>query len=130
VIETVFGTALLATFVTKLVDLIRTMADGSDRAPKWFWIVLSMAFGIAIGLLGQVNVFTELGLGGSTRLEGWAGQVLTGLLVGGLGSGWHEVFDALSSGAKSARGNAVMAAATGMSDEEKVTRVWGASTPR
>ena len=127
-IDDVMGTALLATVVTKLVDLVRK-ADRNDTAAKGWWIVLPMAIGVGIAVVWQVNIFSELGLPSQTRLQGWMGWVLTGVMVGALGSGWHEAFDALSSAAKSARGNAVEAAGTGMTDLEKEKRVWGSSAP-
>jgi hypothetical protein len=101
----VFSTALLAAVVTKLVDLARKF-DPGDNWPKWIPLILSMAFGIAIALTWQVNTLAEIGVGSTSRLQGIAGQLLTGALVGGFGSGWHEVFDALSSAAKSSRAKA------------------------
>jgi hypothetical protein len=109
----VFSTALLAAVVTKLVDLVRKFDKEEEDTrgrkktwPKWIPLTLSIGFGIVIALVWQVNTLAELGVGTETRLQGWFGQVLTGALVGGFGSGWHEVFDALSSAAKSAKKNA------------------------
>lgn len=97
----VFGTALLAAVVTKLVDLVRKLDTQDNPQLKPLWLVLSMVFGVAIAVIWEVNGLQESGFAGeSTRLQGVAGQVLTGLLVGGFGSGWHELFDALSSSAK------------------------------
>ena len=81
-----------------------------------------MGLGIIIALIWQVNTLAELGVTTSSRLQGVAGQVLTGILVGGFGSGWHEVFDAFSSAAKSARANA--AQRTGLTQEEAKKHVW------
>jgi hypothetical protein len=122
VVGTVLSATLLAAIVTKLVDLVRKF-DTGDTWPKSIWIVLSMVFGILIALIWQVDALAELGVSASSRLQGVAGQVLTGILVGGFGSGWHEVFDALSSAAKSARANA--ANGTNLSSGEKTARVWG-----
>jgi hypothetical protein len=123
----VVSTTLLAVIITKLVDLCRTLFDGGKNWPKWIWIVLPMAFGVAIALIYEVNVLAELGINPSTQLQGWAGQVLTGVVVGGFGSGWHEVFDALSSFAKSTRA-ATLAATKDLPDPAK-RRVWGADPP-
>ena len=98
----VFSTALLAAVVTKLVDLVRKFDTGTSR----FLLVLSIIFGVAIALTWQVNTLGEIGIESATRLQGIAGQLLTGALIGGFGSGWHEVFDALSSAAKGSRAKA------------------------
>jgi hypothetical protein len=101
----VFSTALLAAVVTKLVDLVRKF-DSNDEWHKSVPLLLSIVFGILIALVWQVNTLEEIGVGSTTRLQGLAGQVLTGALIGGFGSGWHEVFDALSSSAKGSRAKA------------------------
>src|SRR6266487_3153163 len=115
-VGTVIGTTLLAVIVTKLVDHARKL-DPGDALPKATWIVLSMVFGVAIALISQIDALGELGIAASSRLQGIAGQVLTGILVGGFGSGWHEVFDALSSSAKSSRANA--AQSVGFSESQQ-----------
>jgi hypothetical protein len=107
----VFGTALLAVIVTKLVDLVRKF-DSGGKWPKWIWIVLSLAFGVGIALIWQVDALGEIGVTASSRLQGVVGQILTGLLVGGFGSAWHELFDALSSSAKKSRAAAAKDAGT------------------
>ena len=106
---TVLSTALMAVIVTKLVDLARKF-DPSDKAHKALWLILSLIFGVLIAVIWEVNTLADLGVKATTKLQGRAGQVLTGLLVGGFGSGWHEVFDALSSSAKASRSAAVAAA--------------------
>jgi hypothetical protein len=120
----VVSTTLLAAIVTKLVDLARKF-DTDNTWPKWIWIVLSIGFGVVIALIWEVNALRELGVESANNLQGRAGQVLTGMLVGGFGSGWHEVFDALSSAAKSARATA---ASKDLTQEEK-RAVWGANIP-
>lgn len=77
---------------------------------KLVWLVLSMLLGVGIALIWQIDAVAELGIPSDSRIQGVAGQILTGVLVGGFGSGWHEVFDALSSAAKSARANAARGA--------------------
>jgi uncharacterized membrane protein YdcZ (DUF606 family) len=118
----VLGTALLAAIVTKLVDLVRKF-DTRDSWPKATWILLSLAFGVAIALIWQVDGLAELGVHPTDRLQGVSGQILTGLLVGGFGSGWHELFDSLSSTAKSSRAKAAQAA--GLPASETKRQVWG-----
>jgi hypothetical protein len=80
-----------------------------------------MGFGIAIALVWQIDAFVELGVSPTNRLQGIAGQVLTGILVGGFGSGWHEVFDALSSSAKSSRANAAEGVGFSASERRRST---------
>jgi uncharacterized membrane protein YdcZ (DUF606 family) len=120
----VAGSTLLAIVVTKLVDLVRKL-DKQQKQPKGLWIALAMAIGVAIALFYEVNVLAELGLDPSSRLQGIFGQVLTGLLVGAFGSGWHEVFDALSSLAKMGRAGAIRPDLS----MEDLRRIWGANPP-
>jgi hypothetical protein len=91
--------------VTKLVDLVRTAFDKNDAVPKWIWIVLALVFGVGIALLYDLD-YTEAIQGlpdkFATASETWS-EVLTGLGIGALASGFHELFDALSGIAK--RGN-------------------------
>jgi hypothetical protein len=100
--------ALLALFagygavVTKSVDLARNLFDGTDSAPPWVWNVAAFAVGVAYALGWQLDASASIlalvpALAeNSERLQGVAGQVLTGLLAGGAAGGMHEVFDALS----------------------------------
>ena len=98
--------AVLGIVITKIVDAFRKFDDARDskgkaKLPKLTWIVLSWAIGIAICLVWQIDALQ--GLGASSRLSGVGGQVLTGFLTGAGGSGWHEVLDNLSAGAKAKR---------------------------
>jgi uncharacterized membrane protein YdcZ (DUF606 family) len=120
----VAGSTLLAVVVTKLVDLIRK-ADKDNKVNKGWWIALAMFLGVLIAVVYEVNVLAELGFDQSDRLQGFFGQVLTGLLVGGFGSGWHEVFDAFSSLAKMGRAGALRPDLS----MEDLRRIWGASPP-
>ena len=106
----VLSTAFLGVLVTKLVDLARKFDTTGNAGLKWLWQLLAIVFGIVIALVWQVDMLRELGIASTSRLQGITGQILTGALAGGFGSGWHEVFDALSSAAKSARANAAATA--------------------
>lgn len=84
--------------VTKVVDVLRKL-DPRNRAPKVVWNVAAL-------LVGEFVVFSADAAGilpqtfhGPT----WLGLGIVGLVAGGAGSGWHEVFDNLSSGAKAKR---------------------------
>lgn len=97
----------LAVADTKLVDALRNVLDKDDTWPKVTWQVAAFAIGLAVCLLWQFNVVGALvkqvpALAG-VDLDGTAGQVLTGLGVGGFASYWHERMDLASSRAKQAR---------------------------
>jgi hypothetical protein len=85
--------------VTKLVDFVRNTIgkkqDGSERSiPRWVWQLCGFAFGVGVAYAFGVNAFS--GSGGRS----WPETVLTGLAIGAAGSGYHELFDALSGVAK------------------------------
>jgi hypothetical protein len=88
--------------VTKTVDLVRNLLDKDDSWPKWSWNVAAFAVGVAYALGWQLDASASIAAlvpalaEHAARLEGVAGQVLTGLLAGGAAGGLHEVFDALS----------------------------------
>ena len=94
--------------VTKSTDFVRNVIDSGDTLPKWVWNVvpLVIAVGYAIGwqldasaaLLALVPALAK----NATALEGFPGQVLTGLLAFGAAGFLHEAFDALSGIAKRA----------------------------
>jgi hypothetical protein len=79
--------------ITKLVDLVRNALDEAAEAPAWVWNVLSLGGGVGAALGLDLNAVEEL-------VGGLAGQVVTGLAMGGSASGLHELFDFLSSSAK------------------------------
>lgn len=95
--------AALSLTVTKVVDFIRNAFDQTDGWPKWAWNVASLVVGLAFCVGWQINIAQSIvslvpALSGSTALvDGLAGQILSGAVVG-LGAGfWHELLDALSS---------------------------------
>lgn len=84
----------VAIAVTKLVDFCRNLFDQSDRLPPWVWNVLAFGFGVALCLGWGINlmggiVSTIPALAESDALNGTAGTILTGLLVGGAAGFWH-----------------------------------------
>jgi hypothetical protein len=85
--------------VTKLVDLIRNAIDPNDTVPKTWWNVASFGLGIAVASVWHINAAVSM-LPADSQLQDWGGIVLTGLVVGAVASGWHELLDALSSVAK------------------------------
>jgi hypothetical protein len=101
--------AAFAPAVTKATDFIRNLADPGGRAPKWVWNAVPFALGIGLALLWQVNLVGAIhGLPPTLEphLHGSAGQVMTGIGIGAVASGWHELFDLLSSRAKANRAQA------------------------
>ncbi len=104
--------AILALITTKVVDAFRQL-DPDDKLPKITWIVSAWIVGIVICLIWQINALVGLDFGRDTRLTGIAGQVVTGFLTGAGGSGWHELLDNLSSGAKAKRAAAHAGVARG-----------------
>lgn len=95
----------LAVGVTKGVDLTRNLVDPSDRLPKATWNIAAFAFGILLAIGWQFNIAGGLAdvvpaLANSTRLDGVAGQLLTGVAIGAMSSFWHEKLDQWSSSTK------------------------------
>jgi hypothetical protein len=91
----------LALLVTKAVDTVRNLIDRADTMPKVVWNVLAFAFGAGLCLGWQYNLVGTLShavpaLTNSTRFDGIAGQLLTGLAVGAMASFWHEKLSAWS----------------------------------
>ena len=86
----------LAVTVAMLVEIVRRAVDPeSARVPKVVWPVLSLALGVALALVWEINAMAEFG--DTTQAQGTLGQVLTGLAIGGFASaGWHEVKGLLS----------------------------------
>lgn len=94
--------------ITKLVDAVRSFDKNQDW-PKLLWVGLALAFGVVICLVFQINIIAGLvaqlpSFSGSHALDGVAGQVVTGLAMGGTASYWHERMDLASSTAKAAEG--------------------------
>lgn len=88
----------LAIATTKVVDLVRNLADRGNRAPAWVWNAVAFAIGIGIAYGWDVNVLGPVAeaiprLSGSGFLSGLGGDLLTGVVVGGAAGLWHEKFD-------------------------------------
>lgn len=85
----------VAVGITKFVDLVRNAVDTNDTAPKVVWNILAFAAGIALCIGWSVNFTAAAGLQQSA-LSGIGGQILTGVVLGGMSSFWHEAMDAWS----------------------------------
>ena len=102
-----FGAALAAALVvagpvavavTKIVDLIR---NAVGEMPSWLINVIALVLGVAVALGWGVNVFGAIlsavpALAESDVLSGTGGTILTGLLIGGMSSFWHDKMAAWS----------------------------------
>ncbi len=94
------STTAFALVITKIVDFTRNAFDKNTVLKgSWVWNALALGLGLACALIWQINIFANVS---HTYVQGWAGEVLTGLAMGASGSGWHEVLDVLSSTAKRA----------------------------
>jgi hypothetical protein len=91
------SSTVFALTITKIVDFVRNAFGGKVRVPKWVWNFLALGLGVFVALVFQINIFADVS---HTHVQGWVGQLLTGLGMGATGSGWHELLDALSSSAK------------------------------
>lgn len=94
--------------ITKLVDAIRYFDSDDNPRLRILWIVAALVLGLVACLLFQINIvgglFSQLpAFAGSTSLDGTAGQVLTGLALGGTASYHHERMDRASAQAAAAR---------------------------
>ena len=86
---------MLAILVESIAELIKA-AISPARWPKWVWLIITSAMGIAICILWTVNLFTAVGLAGVGAAI-IAGQVITGIAIGA-GSGFvHTLLDKMMS---------------------------------
>ena len=102
--EIVLALTAFSMLITKVVDLFRNVV-GPTIGPyvsKWTWNAAPLGLGIAMAIAWRVNVLDNYS-DPTSVVQGVFGQVLTGLAMGGTSSGYHELFDLLSSTAKRAR---------------------------
>lgn len=106
--EFIAAVSVLSIIVTKLVDTVR---NAIGPKPRVLWNVLTFAFGIGVALLWEVDYHMLIhGLPPVLeRMSGVWGQVVTGLGIGAVASGWHEFFDLMSSVAKARKAQAGIA---------------------
>ena len=104
---TAFLTAALplSVGVTKFTDLCRNLFDSSGAAPRFVWNVVPFVGGVGLCVGWQFNLVGALAhsipaLVTSSSLDGVAGQVLTGLAVGGMAGLWHNKLEQWASAAK------------------------------
>jgi hypothetical protein len=89
-----FTVAVASAAVTKIVDFVRNILGGLEpQVPKVVWNVGALALGVLGAFIFDIEPVNLAGV----DAQGAMLKVLTGLVVGGLASGWHELFSALSS---------------------------------
>jgi len=98
----------LALLVTKGVDFLRNLLDKGDTWPKWVWNLVAFGLGILMCVGWEFNLISAIAssipaLADNTALNGFWGQVVTGMAVGATAGFWHEKLDEMSSNAKAAR---------------------------
>jgi hypothetical protein len=124
--EIVAAATLFATLVTKAVDLIRNVVEPiNPRLPKWTWNALAFGLGIAVALVWKINLLDNFG---SEGINGVSGQLLTGLAIAGSASGYHELFDTLSSQAKKAKATALVSDTAAVKEGAVMLGVRGAGS--
>ena len=84
----------MAIGVTKAVDLVRNAIDKAGTKPKVIWNILAFVFGIALAVLfhydfAEALVHSVPALS-TTNIAGLAGEILTGIGIGGMAGFWHE----------------------------------------
>jgi len=96
----------LAILVERAVTAFRLMV-GTDRYMKanWIWIVLPFIVGIGLCLGWEFNLAATLAksipaMANTTRFDGTAGEILTGLAVGAVAGPWHEKIQELNTRSK------------------------------
>ena len=85
----------IAVTCAKVVDFIRNLADPSKKFPSWVWNLVAMVIGLGIALLWGVNLLEPVvasipTLADKAGTQDVMGQVLTGLLIGGMAGFWHD----------------------------------------
>jgi len=102
--EIVLVMTVFSMLITKVVDLLRNIVGPviGPYVPKWTWNAAPLGLGIAMAIAWRINALDNYS-DPTSVVQGVFGQVLTGLAMGGTSSGYHELFDVLSSTAKRAR---------------------------
>lgn len=81
---------LLALAVAKLVDLIVHFG----KVPTGFRLTLALLAGLGLTWLTDYSIFAGWEI---AFREAWMGPVVTGLVIGGTATVWHEILGVISS---------------------------------
>lgn len=95
----------VAVFVTKATDTVRNTIDRGRVLPRVTWNLVAFAFGVAVSLgfgFNPIAAFAHAvpALADNGTVNGIAGQILSGLVVGAMAGFWHEKMDQWSTSAK------------------------------
>lgn len=90
-----FAVGPLAVLVERGTMLVRMFVDSSGKWPSAVWIIVPFVLGVALCVGWEFNFVGTLAhsipaLADSTKFDGIAGQLLTGLAVGAAAGPWHE----------------------------------------
>lgn len=104
--EFIIALGMAPIIVTKLTDMIRNATDpAGTRFPKVAWNIVPFVLGV-VGCLAYELDLHDL-IGGLPpvlqHMTGISGEILTGLGLGAVAGGWHELFDFFSSSAAAKR---------------------------
>lgn len=86
----------LSVGVAKVVDFIRNLfGDRQTSVPSWVWNVVAFVVGIAAAVGWGINLLTAVvasipALADKAGTNDLAGQILTGLILGGMAGFWHD----------------------------------------
>ena len=86
----------LAILVESLAEVVKA-GIAPKTLPKWVWLIITSAFGIALCLIFSVEIFSVLGFVGGTTVSIVAAQVITGIAVGAGSSFMHNLIGKLTS---------------------------------
>ena len=91
---------MISAAITKSVDLVRNFIAAHTKIipPKWVWNVLSLGGGVFVAEWTRLSLLPPVVYG--RPVPAAIATVISGLALGGLASGNHELFDLLSSQAK------------------------------
>lgn len=91
----------VAAGITKITDMVRGFFDpDADLKGSPIWVGVAMLLGTVFSVRTGMNMLS--GVDWAVALTQLEGQIATGVAVGGLASGNHELFDFLSGAAKRA----------------------------
>jgi hypothetical protein len=93
----------LSLVITKVVDFIRNLPWFKDKfVGSWVWNAVAFVAGIALcvgwnkNFVGDLMRVVPALAGDADSLKGFSGELLSGMLLGGLSGFAHELLDALS----------------------------------
>jgi hypothetical protein len=95
----------VAVGVAKLTDFIRNLVDAEHKLPSFLWNVVPIVLGILACVGWGINLLAAVvsavpALQEQAGTQDFAGQVLTGILVGAMAGFWHDKMAAWAAWAK------------------------------